>query len=258
VPYTGAIQNPCSATVAGAALSQAVAVVYSPPTVRESGAYTASATFPGDANHAASSGGPAAFTIAKLPATATAGSGTMSYGGTVPMLPCTVRGLLATDAGSVTCTTSVSSPIVAGANATAPVVSPSAPPDYSVTTVNGALTALYVQSGCFASPLYSSQPPTKSYQKAGSSLPVKCVLLTATGASVTNATGNLLVQDRGTDGLAIPATVFSRSNVFNIDSNKNYNYGLDTGLPGFVSGHYYVVTAFWNDGSTTTGWFYIK
>ena len=131
--------------------------------------------------------------------------------------------------------------------------------NYLASTASANFRIEYVQSGCFASPIYSVMPPTKSSQNKGSNVPVKCALLTASGAGVSNATGSLLVQDRGTDGLAPqPVTVFSLANAFKASSSGNYAYGLDTSPAGFVSGHYYLVTATWSDGSTTTGWFYIK
>ncbi len=267
-PYDAAVQNPCTATATGAGgLSASVPVSYAPTTVRDAGGYTASATYSGDANHTGSSGGPASFTITKLPATATAGSGTMSYAGPVPSLPCVVGGLLSPDAGTVTCTTSVPGTLVPGVNVTTPIVSPPAPPDYAVAPVNGTLTVIYVQSGCFASPISSSMPSStsKSNPKQGTSVTVKCRLLDATGRPVVTAYGNLLVQDKGTNGQATASTVFSGTNVFTVSNDGNfdgddgfYSYSLATSSTGFVSGHYYFVTATWNDGSTTTGWFYLK
>jgi hypothetical protein len=116
----------------------------------------------------------------------------------------------------------------------------------------------YVQSGCFASPIYSVMPPMKSSQNKGSNLPIKCTLMTAQGSGVGNATGSLLVQDLGPDGLAAPVTAFSQANVFKATTSGNYAYGLDTSPAAFVSKHYYRVTGTWSDGSTTVGFFYIK
>jgi hypothetical protein len=117
---------------------------------------------------------------------------------------------------------------------------------------------LYVQSGCFASPIYSVMPSTKSFQNKGSNVPVKCTLQNAAGGGVGNATGDILVQDKGIDGMGNPVTVFSLKNAFKVSGSGNYAYGLDTSPAGFVSGHYYYLTATWSDGSTTNGWFYIK
>jgi hypothetical protein len=101
-------------------------------------------------------------------------------------------------------------------------------------------------------------PSTKSFQNKGSNVPVKCTLTKANGSGVTNATGNLLVQDLGTNGLASPTTVVNLTNAFQGTSSGNYSYGLDTSPSGFVSTHFYRVMATWSDGSTTTGFFYIK
>jgi hypothetical protein len=237
-------------------LNQPVTVVYTPSPVNAVGAYVASATFVASGNYLGSSGS-GAFSITKAPAVATAGSGTMLVGGTVPSLPCVVTGLVAGEAGAVTCTTAVPASLVAGPNTTTPVVSPANPPNYSVQLVNGTLTVRYAQKGCFASPIYSSLPPTKSYQKKGSNLPVKCALQTAQGTAVTNASGNLIVYDRGTDGLGSPVGIFSLNNAF-AAGNGTYSYGLDTSPAVFISGHYYEITAQWSDGSTTTGYFYVR
>jgi hypothetical protein len=129
---------------------------------------------------------------------------------------------------------------------------------YLPSSGSATFTILYVQSGCFASPIYSEMPSTKSFQRKGSNVPVKCTLLTGEGAGVSTASGALAVEDRGTDGLATPVVILSVANAFKASNSGNYSYGLDTSHPGFVSGHYYLVTATWNDGSTTTGWFYVR
>ncbi len=256
VPYDGNAQTPCTATATGAGgLSVPATVTYAPTPVQNAGAYTATASYAGDANHLASTGH-GTFTISQLPATATAGSDTMEYNGTVPTIPCLVSGLLSSDAGSVTCTTSVPATLVPGSNVTTPVVSPASPTDYAMTLVNGTLAVQYVQSNCFASPIYSSQPPTKSSQKLGSNLPIKCTLLDANGNAVTGATGNLQVVDMGLNGSGPGTVVFTLPNAFQQQNNKNYSYGFDTSI--LTSGHFYIVHAFWNDGSTTTGLFYVK
>lgn len=261
VAYNGSDQIPCTASVSGAGgLSQALAVTYASGTPHNAGAYTASAGYAGDVNHFTSSG-TAGFSITRLAATATAGSGSMDFGTTVPALPCTVTGLLGVDAGLVACTTSVPPIISASIYATTPTVTPASPVNYTVQTVNGALTVRgYVQSGCFSSPIYSSLPATKSFQNGGSNLPVKCTLLYSNGSAVQNATGNLLVQDLGPTGTAPPVfpPAFSGVNVFKASNGGQYAFGLNTSGPAFISGHYYFVTGTWNDGSTTTGFFLIK
>jgi hypothetical protein len=122
------------------------------------------------------------------------------------------------------------------------------------------LQVFYKQVGCFASPVYSSMPDTKSYQRKGSNLPVKCTLTTVSGASVTNATGSLKIEDLGTNpnALATDANPLVIGNAFLPSSNGNYAYGLDTGKDKFITLHYYRVTAAWNDGNATVGFFYIK
>jgi hypothetical protein len=209
------------------------------------------------------------FSIAKRAATATAGSGSMSVGGAVPSLPCTVTGLLATDAGAVTCTTNVPSTPVSGANTTTPIVTPSNPANYAMLLVNGTLTLNgYGQQNCFASPVSSglTPPPTSVALKQGTKVTVSCRLVDGNGHAVATAKGSLVVQDRGTNGLTVPgATVFSGTNVFTVhDDGDNsaddgvYSYVLSTSTAGFIKGHYYFLTATWSDGSTTKGWIYLK
>ena len=94
---------------------------------------------------------------------------------------------------------------------------------------------------------------------------VKCRLVDANGRPVVTARGNLLVQDMGTSGTAASATVYSGTNVFSVTNDGDfdsedgyYTYVLSTSPIGFASGHYYLVTASWNDGSTTKGWIYLR
>lgn len=258
IAYDGAVRNPCAASVTGPALSQSLGVSYTPASPRDAASYVASASYAGGANHLASSSS-ATFDITKLGATATSGSASINFGAPVPAIPCVVSGLLTGDAGAVSCTTTVPTITAAGTYATTPVVSPPNPTNYSVAKVSGTLTvAAYVQVNCFASPIYNVMPPTKSAQRKGSNLPVKCTLTTPQGAAVTNATGDLLVEDRGTTGTGTPIEVFRGANVFKVSTGGNYAFGLDTSPGVFVVGHYYHVTATWNDGSRTTGWFLLK
>ena len=196
------------------------------------------------------------FAIAKRTATATAGSGSMSFGGAVPSLPCSVTGLLAADAGTVSCTTAVPSITVAGTYTTTPTVSPLNPANYQVTSVNGTLTVNgYVQQDCFAEPIKSIVPTTTSGITKGATLQVRCTLLNRNGTVVTNATGDLTVRDGGTTGNANGPVVLTVPNAFRLSSGV-YTYKLSTN--GLVKGNFYLVTARWNDGSTTTGWFYMN
>jgi hypothetical protein len=258
IPYDATNRTPCTASVSGPLLSAALPVTYVPSPVFNAGSYTASAVYSGGGNYVGSVGA-AQFAVTKLPLTATAGSAAINFGDPVPTLPCSVSGLLAADAGSVTCTTSVPPITAAGTYTTTPVVSPASPVNYAVTGVTGTLTvAAYVQVNCFEPPIYNVMPDTKSAQRKGSNLPVKCTLTRPDGSPVTTATGDLVVLDRGPDGNGAPVVVFSGTNVFKYSRGGNYSYGLDTSPAGFVAGNAYYVTATWNDGSTTTGWFRIK
>lgn len=201
----------------------------------------------------------AAITIAKVAATATSGSATIEFGDPVPTIPCTVSGLLAADAGSVTCTTSIPTSPLAGVYPATPVLSPTDPLNYVVTLFPGTFRVIgYTQAGCFSAPIYNVMPATKSAQRKGSTLPVKCTLTRADGSPVTTAVGDLVVVDRGPSGTADPVVAFSGTNVFKYSRGGNYAYGLDTSPATFRIGHYYFVTATWNDGSRTQGWFLLK
>jgi hypothetical protein len=233
------------------------------------GTATATASFAGDATHSPSSSSPANFTIDKAPATATAGSASMLLGSTVPSVSCTVTGLLGADAtppGAVTCSATPATPTSGGSFPIVPVVSPSNPPNYNVTLVNGTLTVtvVYTQVGCFAQPIYSVMPETKSAQRKGSNVPVKCTLKLPNGSPVTNATGDLIVYElnsftpgttpqppAGAPSLSIPGA-------FQASSSGTYTYGLNTSPAFFKIGKAYLVRAFWNDNSTTSGYFIVK
>jgi len=261
--YNGAVQTPCTATASGPDFSGTpVGVTYDPASPKDAGAYLANAVFATGGNYLGSANS-ASFAILKLAATATAGSATINFGAAVPALPCTVSGLLGVDAGTVTCTTSVPPITVAGTYPATPLVSPASPANYTVTSVNGALTvAAYKQVGCFASPVYSEMPSTKSAQRKGSNIPIKCSLTTPEGVPVTTATGNIQVVDAGMAAVVPPVktgtVVFAANNVFKPSKSGNYAYGLDTSVGDFVAGHYYYVIATWNDGSKTEGWFLLK
>jgi len=225
------------------------------------GSYAVLATLSNADYQASSASG--TLVISKRGATAQAGSATIDFGDAVPSIPCSVTGLLSPDAGSVTCTTSVPPVNAAGLFTTSPVISPANPLNYAMTSVTGVLTVRgYIQTGCFSSPIYSVMPDTKSAQRKGSNLPVKCTLTTASGVPLTIQQGDLVVQDRGTDPNTAPnitgTTVFSGTNVFTASNSGNYSYGLNTGGAGFIAGHYYYVTATWKDGSKSQGWFLLK
>jgi hypothetical protein len=176
----------------------------------------------------------------------------MQYTGSA-LTPCT--GSVTGPGLSLTIIPTYTSNVVGTATAT---VSYAGGGNYLPSTASKTFQISYVQVGCFSSPIYNVMPSTKSFQNKGSNVPVKCTLATAQGTGVSNATGSLLVQDMGTDGLGTPVTVFSLANAFKATTSGNYSYGLDTSPSGFVSRHYYQVTATWSDGSKTIGWFYIK
>lgn len=256
VLYSGAAQTPCTASVTAPALSLTPTPVYAANT--NVGTASASVTYAGGGNYAGGSAS-GSFAITKRSATATAGSATIAYGAPVPTIPCAVIGLLAVDAGSITCITSVPAVTSFGTYVTTPIITPTNPANYAVASVTGTLTVTgYVKSNCFAPPLISSMPPTKSYQKKGSVVPLKCTLQDGAGQPVTNASGNVLVQDMGTNGLGAPLTAFSKSNAFRAGDHGVYSYNLDTSPSGFVRGHFFRVTATWSDGSTTVGWFFLR
>lgn len=211
---------------------------------------------------------PATLTVGKRPLTATAGSGSMLLGGTLPAMPCVITNL----AADVTpqCTTVVGLPVMPGANVTTPQVAPLNPANYTwAHLVSGELRVNFVQVDCFSSPIYSVMPTTKSAQRKGSNVPVKCGLFDANGNAVVTATGDLRVEDRGTDAVTAPTVegtqVFPDDpvmpwglNVFSASKGGNYSFGLDTSMPKFVAGHIYYVIARWSDGSFTKGWFLLK
>jgi hypothetical protein len=217
------------------------------------GTATANASYTANGNYLGSTGS-STFLITPAATTASVSCpATVLYTG-FPITPCT--GSVTGTGLSQSLTPTYVNNVVGLATAT---VSYGGGGNYQASTASANFRIGYVQSGCFASPIYSVMPPTKSSQNKGSNVPVKCTLLTASGTGVSNATGSLQVQDKGTDGSAQnPVTVFSLANAFKASPSGNYAYGLDTSPSGFVSGHYYFVTATWSDGSTTTGWFYIK
>jgi hypothetical protein len=203
------------------------------------------------------------FTIAKRGSTATAGSGSMVFGKAVPSLSCMVNGLLAPDAGTVTCTTVVPAITAKGTYATTAAVSPSDPPNYQVGTVNGVLTVLgYLQKDCFNGLPAVKNSSVPQYSKTSSSkVKLNCTLKDPTNSSlIVNAKGNVLVEDMGTMGTASPTTVFTiATNVYEWEpQDSHYEYYLPTSGSAFLKGHYFRVTTTWDDGSTTVGWFKLK
>ncbi len=248
--FSGAPLTPCTASVTGPGLSQAVSPTYGANV--NVGTATANASYPGGGNYQSSSGS-ATFQITGAATTASVSCPASVTFTASPVTPCT--GSVTGPGLSQALTPTYVNNVVGTATA---AVNYAGGGNYLPSTASATFQIRYVQSGCFASPIYSVMPPTKSFQKKGSNVPIKCALLTRQGAGVTNATGDILVQDKGADGLGAPFTMFSLGAAFKASSSGNYAYGLDTSPAGFVSGHYYFVTASWSDGSTTTGWFYVK
>ena len=176
---------------------------------------------------------------------------TVGYSG-LPVTPC--QGSVSGPGLSQTLTPTYVNNIVGLATAT---VNYGGSSNYLASTASATFRVEYVQSGCFAAPISSAMPPTTSPRQKGSTIQIQCRLLTGTGAAVTNATGDLVVQDRGTDGLGGPVTVLSIANAFIGRLEGFYTYVLDTSPSGFVVGHYYFVCATWSDGTKSSGWFYL-
>jgi hypothetical protein len=137
VTYTGSAIEPCTATVTGAGgLNQSLTVNYTNNI--NAGTATASASFPGDANHNGS-GDTKTFVINKAPVTATAGSGSATYdGATKSPSACTVTGAYT---GDLTCANDPAS-VGPGAGTTtiAPVVGGTGLSNFDITSVNGSYT----------------------------------------------------------------------------------------------------------------------
>jgi hypothetical protein len=198
----------------------------------------------------------ASIVITPRAASATAGSATMYIGGTVPPIGCTVTGLLAPDAGAITCTASVPSTLVAGPNTVSSLISPSAPQNYAVTPVSGVLSVTYRQVTCFDSPLAGTSLATSAGINKGASITARCGLNMAGHGIVTTAKGDLLVQDLGATGTGTPLTVLSVPNAFALGSYW-YTASFSTSPAQFVAGRHYRVTALWDDGTSTVGYFHL-
>jgi len=257
VPFTNSAQTPCSASVAGPGLSQSGLTVSYTANVNV-GPVTASASYAGGGNYQASDGS-AVFQIGGAATTATVNCPVSVFYTGSAQTPCT--GLVTGPGLSQAVTPTYTSNIVGTATAT---VNYAAAGNYLGSTASKTFKILYKQSGCFSSPVPPDMPPTKSDVNKGSNVPIKCTLLTASNAGVSNATGNLLVQDIGTRTTpSTPVTVFTLNNAFQASSSGNYAYGLNTSIPpngggSWVVGHCYKVTASWNDTSTSTGIFCLK
>jgi hypothetical protein len=148
---------------------------------------------------------------------------------------------------------------VTGANVTTPVLSPASPVNYTVAMVTGTLNVgfAYAQQDCFDWPIAGALPPTFPAIEKGLPIPLKCTLRNAQGAIVTTATGEVCVYDIGPNGTSEPVEVFYKANAFEFFAGS-YWYVLNTLPSGFTGNRYYKVMSRWDDGSTTTGYFYLR
>jgi uncharacterized protein with FMN-binding domain len=256
-PYTGSAQTPCSASVTGAGGLNLTLLTPTYANNTAAGTATASFTYAGDANHSGSSGS-GTFIIDRLASTTTVSCPTIvTYTGSA-QTPCNAN---VTSLGLNAAVTPVSYTSNVVGTATASATYPGGI-NWNASTGSSTFKIQYVQSGCFASPVYSAMPDSKSAQRKGSNLPIKCTLTTASGAAVTTATGDIQIIDAGTTPSNPPVrtgnVVLTLTNVFKYSNSGNYAYGLDTSPAVFIAGHYYYVVAQWNDRSTTEGWFLLK
>ena len=250
VVFTGSAQTPCSASVSGPGLNAPLTPAYTSNV--NAGMATAIATYGGGGNYVGSNGS-AMFQITGAPTNASISCpASWTYTGS-PVTPCS--GGVTGPGLSQSVTPTYVNNVVGLATAT---INFTAGGNYLASTASTTFRTLYVQSGCFASPVRSVMPPTSTSVSKSSTVKVNCALLTANATGVTNATGSLVVQDKGTNGLGTPITVLSVANAFSASPGGSYSYSLNTSSAAFVSRHYYFLTATWSDGSTTTGWLYIK
>jgi hypothetical protein len=248
VVYAGVPLTPCTVLVTGPGLEERGTATYTANL--NAGTATAMYDFPEGGNHLESSDS-RTFTITRATATATAGSGSMLFAATAPALPCVVS-VFPADAGAVSCTTTLPGFLTAGPNITTPAFS--ATPNYTITPVNGTLMVGYVQVNCFDSPLSATLPPKSAGITGGSPVSASCVLLKSTGSPIPHAAGDLEVFDIGPEGSSAPQRVMVRRDVFELSLGA-YRASIDTG--GLARGRYYIVNAYWDDWSSSSGYFYI-
>ena len=202
----------------------------------------------------------ATITITHRAATATAGTGSLTFGSNPALLPCTMGGLLPADVGSVSCTTAVGAVNGVGTYATFPVVSPTNPLNYFVTSSSGSLMFTpYVTSNCFAAPVTFNETSQVGVA-AGTVVTVSCALQTSSGGAVAGANGDISIEDsRPSVPSSGSVVVVSAPNAFTPAGGGVYTYAMNTGVAPYMAGHLYRITAHWNDGSTVTvGWIYVQ
>ena len=172
-----------------------------------------------------------------------------------PITPCTAT---ATGPGlNEALTPTYTSNVVGTATATA---TRPAGGGYLAASGSATFNILYSKLECLPPPLSGSLPPTTTFVAKGATIIARCTLQTAAATPATGASGDLVVADLGVNGLAAPQTVLSVSNAFVVAGPfpGTYSYNLSTAPAAFVTGHYFRVTASWNDGSTTTGYFFLQ
>jgi hypothetical protein len=223
------------------------------------GTYPTGATASGATGNYTISYAPGSIVINPADIYATAVGGNRTYGQPNPT-GCTVTG--AVNGEIYTCTSSSTlaqnAPVGStGTNVPAFDANPGLS-NYTQHLVNATLTVVaYDLSNCYISPIYSVMPSTKSYQTKGSVLPIKCVIRDSYGNTVSNATGNLTITDKGTGTQNLGALNFTNAYRYTTGSPNLYMHQEDTSAPFYVNGHYYQVSTTWNDGSTRVGFFYI-
>ena len=238
VTFSAGASTACSVTAAGSVTATS-----------GTGSCNITAVKANDVNYLPVTSGVFSLTVSKASATLTFSGLNAIYDGTPKAVTVTsspvVTGISVTYNGSATAPTNAGSYAVVATLNNA---------NYGATPASGTLNIRYVQQNCFAAPIKSlAEPPTTSGITKGATVQVRCTLLNANGGVISNATGSLRVQDYYDAG----APVLSVPNAFQLSSGT-YTYKLSTSGSVFVKGKFYRVTATWNDGSTTVGWFYLN
>jgi hypothetical protein len=138
---------------------------------------------------------------------------------------------------------------------TTPAVNPVNQTNYTIASVNGTLTVGYVQNDCFAWPLPAT-PPARVYGVVpGLPVPAVCRLENGRGVLITTARGDIEVFDVGPNATSEPVRVATVPNAFAVAYGA---YWAWVSTDGFARGRYYRVVATWDDGSTSTGYLYVR
>jgi hypothetical protein len=253
VVYTGSALTPCTTRIAGPILDLTETPSYAANT--NVGTATASYQYAGSANYAPS-GSSKFFLITRATSTtALTCPATVVYTGS-NLNPCSAT---ATGAGGLNQNIApVYSPApVRDGGSYAASATFAGDANHFGSSASGAVAVRFNQVNCFALPLTSSLPPKTSWHGAGATHPVSCTLNDAQGAAVTNASGSVVVEDIGVNGVSAPVQVLTVANAFTL-ANGSYTFQLNTAPAAFLAGHYFRLTASWSDGSTTTGYIYLQ